>query len=67
MTQNANTAENVQKSRVSAFRFWVQHLWIDNCEERLIYGQEPATIKQYWDNYKWWIKREYRYQRSRAE
>jgi hypothetical protein len=30
-------------------------------EERLIYGEEPATIKQYWDRYKYWLKREYRH------
>lgn len=65
MTQNVNTVQQDPKSQASAFRLWVQHLWIDNCEERLIYGQEPATIKQYWNTYKWWIKREYKHQRSK--
>ena len=46
---------------VSPFRMWVQNLWIENCEERLVYKQDPVTIKQYWDTYKWWIKREYQH------
>ncbi len=63
MIQNVNTVQLDQKNQASVFRLWVQRLWIDNCEERLIYGQDPATMKQYWDAYKWWIKREYKHQR----
>ena len=44
------------------FRLWVQRIWMDNCEERLTVGQNPVTIKQYWNTYKYWLKREYRYQ-----
>lgn len=47
------------------FRSWVRNIWIDNCEERLTYGQDPATIKQYWDTYKYWLKREYQYQQNK--
>ncbi len=46
---------------ISPFRNWVQNLWMDNCEERLIYKQDPVTMQQYWNTYKWWIKREYRH------
>jgi len=46
----------------SRFRLWVQRIWMENREERLTYGEEPATIKQYWNTYKWWIRREYRHQ-----
>ena len=45
----------------SQFRNWVRNLWIENCEERLVYKQDPVTQQQYWDTYKWWIKREYRH------
>ena len=45
----------------SPFRNWVRNLWIENCEERLVYKQDPVTQQQYWDTYKWWIKREYRH------
>jgi hypothetical protein len=44
------------------FRLWVQRIWMENCDERLTVGQDPVTIKQYWNNYKYWLKREYRHQ-----
>ena len=46
------------------FRLWVQRIWMDNCEERLTVGLNPVTIKQYWDTYKYWLKREYRHQQK---
>jgi hypothetical protein len=46
----------------TTFRLWVQRIWMDNCEERLTVGQDPVTIKQYWNAYKYWLKREYRHQ-----
>jgi hypothetical protein len=52
---------------VSPFRMWVQNLWIENCEERLVYKQDPVTIQQYWNTYKWWIKREYRHRLLQKE
>jgi hypothetical protein len=61
MTRPVNTVPNDQKHRTSAFRHWVNEIWMENREERLIYGEEPATIKQYWDRYKYWLKREYRH------
>jgi hypothetical protein len=63
MTKNVNTAMADPQSHqtVSPFRMWVQNLWIDNCEERLVYKQDPITQQQYWKTYKWWIKREYRH------
>jgi len=61
--KNVNTAvADPQSPQIaSPFRMWVQNLWIDNCEERLVYNQDPVTIQQYWNTYKWWIKREYRH------
>jgi hypothetical protein len=49
----------------SKFRRWVEEIWRENCEERLTYGQDRATIKQYWDAYKWWLKREYKFQQGK--
>jgi hypothetical protein len=61
--KNVTTAgEDHQDPRTaSQFRHWVRNLWIENCEERLVYQQDPVTIQQYWNTYKWWIKREYRH------
>jgi hypothetical protein len=61
MTQHVNTAPT---DRTSQFKTWVRYLWIDNCEERLIYGEDPATMKEYWTKYKYWLKREYKYQQK---
>jgi hypothetical protein len=67
MTQPVNFVQQDPKVRESKFRSWVRNLWVDNCEERLTYGQDPATINQYWDTYKFWLKREYKYQRGRND
>jgi hypothetical protein len=46
--------------RLSRFRLWVQDFYFQNREERLIYNDTAFTIQQYWDTYKWWLKRKYR-------
>ena len=67
MTQPVNSVQKDQKNQVSAFRRWVQELWYQNCEEHLTYGENPYTIKQYWDKYKYWLKREFRHQQRKAQ
>ena len=67
MTRNVNTAEKDQKNQVSAFRIWVKDIWYQNCEEHLTYGEDPYTIKQYWEKYKYWLKREYKHQRIKND
>jgi hypothetical protein len=47
------------------FKFWVQELWQENCEEHLTYQEKPYTIKEYWEKYKWWLRREYRHQQRK--
>lgn len=44
----------------SRFRLWVQKIWMANCEEHLTYGEDPVTIKHYWNTYKYWLKHNYR-------
>ena len=65
MTRPVNIVPIDQKHQTSSFRHWVNELWMENREERLTYGQDPATIKQYWDTYKYWLKREYKHQRDK--
>jgi hypothetical protein len=43
------------------FRLWVQDVWYQNCEEHLTFGEEPYKIQEYWNKYKWWLRREYRH------
>ena len=65
MTRPANIVPQDQKYQTSDFRHWVTELWMENREERLLYGEEPATITQYWERYKYWLKREYKHQRDK--
>jgi hypothetical protein len=44
------------------FRLWVQELWMQNCEEHRDANELPYTQEQYFRMYKYWLKREYRYQ-----
>jgi hypothetical protein len=62
MIKNADTAPKDQKNPPlpSAFRMWVNNNWVQNTEERLIYRQKPYTIKEYWLNFKWWLRFQYR-------
>jgi hypothetical protein len=50
---------------MKSFRLWVHKIWIENKEEHLTFNEDPYTMKQYWNNYKWWLKREYRHQQRR--
>jgi hypothetical protein len=44
------------------FRQWLNDLWRDNCDEHDGWGQLRMTMKEYFHKYKYWLKREYRYQ-----
>jgi hypothetical protein len=50
---------------MTAFRLWVQRIWMENCEERLTDGLDRVTINQYWNNYKYWLKREYQNRKAK--
>jgi hypothetical protein len=67
--KNVNTVGDGHQSLLTAspFRIWVQNLWMENREERLVFGDDPVTIQQYWKTYKWWIKREYKHSLRQKE
>jgi hypothetical protein len=46
------------------FRYWLHNLWIDNCEEKYVYGGDKLTLKEYWQKYRSWLLTEYRKQRK---
>lgn len=48
----------------SAFRSWVRLLWHENTIERQDYQELPYSIKEYWQRYKYWLKREYKFQQN---
>ena len=53
--------------KTSHFRNWVQNIWYENTEEHLTFHEKPYTIKEYWQRYKYWLKREYRHQHGKEK
>lgn len=53
---------------VSPFRMFVHNLWIDNCTEYEAFGDSDGRIdlREYFNKFKWWLKREYKYQQSKG-
>jgi hypothetical protein len=51
----------------SAFRNWVKNIWLENCQEHESYGQTPYPLEKYWERYKYWLKREYKFQKENNE
>lgn len=46
----------------SDFRNWVRNIWIDNCEEHTQFQLPRYTQEEYFQKFKWWLRREYRHQ-----
>jgi uncharacterized protein CbrC (UPF0167 family) len=48
------------------FRNWVQHQWHDHCNEFEAWFRRlpDYDIKDYFNRYKYWLKREYRHQQK---
>jgi len=46
------------------FRNWLRNIWLDNCAEHDAWGEPQISIKQYFNKYKWWLRREYRFQQN---
>ena len=53
--------------RASDFRRWVQEIWYAHVDECQQYCETPKTSNEYWDKYKWWLKREFRFRTKDAK
>lgn len=49
--------------KITPFRLWLHNIWLDNCAEHDGYGELPYTKQEYWQRYKYWLRREYRFQK----
>jgi hypothetical protein len=49
------------------FRLWLNIMWIENREEHQVYGEAELLMSEYIGRYKYWLKREYRYQQQQAK
>jgi len=50
----------------SNFRRWLYELWVRNCDERTEHHQLPYTQQEYFQQYKYWLKREFRHQKQQV-
>ena len=48
----------------SNFQNWLRLIWLENCCEHEEFQELPYTLQQYWHKYRWWLRREYRYQQK---
>jgi hypothetical protein len=48
------------------FRAWLQEMWYKHLDELMSLGMLPPKyeLKEYFSKYKYWLKREYRYQQG---
>jgi hypothetical protein len=46
------------------FRAWVERLWQANCEEREQFLEAQFSRVEYFQRFKYWLKREYRRQQK---
>ena len=51
------------------FRHWVQELWMQHKDEYidLALPIPEEDLSEYFQKYKYWLKREYRYQKSKHD
>ncbi len=46
---------------MKSFRAWLEEVWRQNCDEHDAWGEPRLSMSQYFQMYKWWLKREYKY------
>ncbi len=51
----------------SAFRTWVRELWYENCEEHYLSNIPKYTHNEYFQKFKWWLKREYKHRKAKGK
>ena len=56
----------VTKDQKNLFRHWVYQIWLENTDEHRIYRELPYSVQEYWQKYKWWLKREYQYRQKQG-
>jgi len=46
-----------------AFRRWLQNIWFENREEYSTVNQQGYSLKEYFNQNKYWLKNLYQYQK----
>lgn len=52
------------KADKHSFRHWVHEQWLQNRDELESYNQRPRSQESYWQEYRWWLRSQYRQQRE---
>jgi hypothetical protein len=56
---------NFAKNKLSAFRLWINSMWYDHIAELESFNLPVSyNSQEYFRRYKYWLKREYQYQRK---
>ena len=50
--------------KITPFQLWLHNIWLDNCAEHEGWNELPLTKQEYWRRYKYWLRREYRWQQG---
>jgi alpha-beta hydrolase superfamily lysophospholipase len=40
-------------------------MWEENCIEHELFNERPYAMQEYFSKYKYWLKREFKFQRSK--
>jgi hypothetical protein len=51
----------------TAFRSWLRIIWLENCREHDDFGELPYSMGEYFQKYKYWLKREFKHQHKKDE
>ena len=51
--------------KTTEFRNWLRQIWQENCRERDEFGEPSLPMQAYFQRYKYWLKREFRFQNQR--
>ncbi len=62
LLQYEKNAGELDVKRAGEFRHWVQEMWYRHREECEVYRDSAKSPADYWAQYKWWLKREFRFQ-----
>lgn len=57
---------NQPQQKHSPFRLWVQDIWYQNKDERLLHHEAELKLADYWRMYKWWLKREFKHKTGKT-
>lgn len=49
------------------FRIWLNNIWMENKDEHAEVGELALPLAEYFQRYKWWLKREYKFQQNQSK